>query len=66
VDAKQLVATLREEHGVVISGGQQSLAGKIIRVGHLGWVTREDLDEVFQALRQVLPRVGGKVPVAAR
>lgn len=66
VDGKRLVAVLRDEHGVIISGGQASLAGKIIRVGHLGWVTKADLDQVFQALRLSLPKVGGRVPAAAR
>jgi len=65
VDGKRLVALLREEHGVIISGGQQSLAGKIIRVGHLGWVAKGDLDAVFVALRATLPKVGGKVAVGA-
>ena len=36
VDAAALVAKLRTEHGVVISGGQASLAGKIFRIGHMG------------------------------
>ena len=66
VDGKKLVSLLREEHGVVISGGQQSLTGKIIRIGHLGWVRREDVDDVFTALRAALPKVGGMTPVAAR
>lgn len=66
VDGKRLVALLREEHGIIISGGQQSLAGKIIRVGHLGWVAKGDLDAVFAALRDALPKAGGKVAVAAR
>lgn len=56
VDGKKLVGLMREEHGVVISGGQQSLSGKIIRVGHLGWVNKADLDDVFYALRQALPK----------
>jgi aspartate aminotransferase-like enzyme len=64
VDGKQLVALLREEHGIVISGGQQALAGKIIRIGHVGWVDRADLDAVFAALRVTLPKVGGRTAVA--
>lgn len=64
VDGKKIVSLLRSEHGIIISGGQQSLAGKIIRVGHLGWVTRADLDDVFRALRVTLPKAGGRTPVA--
>ena len=39
VDAAALVANLRTEHGVIISGGQASLAGKIFRIGHMGRTT---------------------------
>ncbi|MGI8916420.1 MAG: pyridoxal-phosphate-dependent aminotransferase family protein, partial [Chloroflexota bacterium] len=64
VDGKKLVALLREEHQIIISGGQQALAGKIIRIGHVGWVQRAELDAVFEALRVTLPRVGGRTAVA--
>lgn len=64
VDGKKLVALLREEHQIIISGGQQALAGKIIRIGHVGWVQRAELDAVFDALRVTLPRVGGRTAVA--
>lgn len=64
VDGKRLVAALREDHGIIISGGQQALAGKIIRIGHVGWVNRADLDAVFAALRVTLPKVGGRTAVA--
>ena len=59
VDAAALVANLRTEHGVVISGGQASLAGKIFRIGHMGRTTEGEIQDVLDALEDVLPRVGG-------
>jgi len=53
---------MRDEHGIVISGGQSTLAGKIFRIGHLGYVTDSDIDDVIRELRQALPKVGYKVP----
>jgi aspartate aminotransferase-like enzyme len=50
----KLLATLREE-GVVLSGGQGSLAGKIFRIGHLGYVDVRDVDDVLDALARALP-----------
>lgn len=47
VDAKALSKRAREEFDVVLGGGQGKLEGKIFRVGHLGWVSQ---DEVAQAL----------------
>ena len=58
VDARRLLALMREEHGVVLAGGQQSLSGKIFRVGHMGYTEPEDIQEVINALSAVLPQLG--------
>jgi len=58
LDVKKLLGILREEHNVVLSGGQQRLEGKIFRIGHLGYVSEEDMDAVGQALRIALPQAG--------
>ncbi len=58
IEAAQLLRLLREEHGVVLAGGQGRLAGKIVRVGHLGWVQEADVDAVAEAMAAVLPRLG--------
>jgi len=56
LDVKKLIQVMREEHQIVLSGGQQSLSGKIFRIGHLGWVTEDEIKEVVSALRVALPR----------
>jgi aspartate aminotransferase-like enzyme len=56
VDLKKLRQILREEHNVVLSGGQAKLDGKIFRIGHLGWVTEADMAEVVAALKVALPK----------
>jgi aspartate aminotransferase-like enzyme len=55
VDGKKLLQILREEHQVVLSGGQHSLEGKIFRIGHLGWVSENDMISVISALKKALP-----------
>ncbi|MFC1914863.1 pyridoxal-phosphate-dependent aminotransferase family protein [Chloroflexota bacterium] len=60
LDTKKLLKILREEHNVILSGGQQSLDGKIFRIGHLGWVTEGDIDTVISALKVALPQAGFK------
>jgi aspartate aminotransferase-like enzyme len=47
-------ARVRDEHGVIVAGGQGQLKGQIIRVGHLGYVTDEDINIVLGALRKVI------------
>jgi len=58
LDTGKLLRLLREEHQIILAGGQQTLAGKIFRIGHLGWVTKNDIEPVISALRVVLPQAG--------
>jgi aspartate aminotransferase-like enzyme len=38
----------------VLGGGQQSLAGRIFRVGHLGWVSQGDVERALDVLEDLL------------
>ena len=58
LDIKKMRKILREEHDVVLAGGQRHLDGKIFRIGHLGWVTDDDIKEVIDAIKKVLPQAG--------
>ena len=58
IDGGKLVALARTENKVVLAGGQGKLSGKIFRIGHLGHVSQEDIEEVLGVLRIVLPKVG--------
>ncbi|MDP2917154.1 MAG: alanine--glyoxylate aminotransferase family protein [Dehalococcoidia bacterium] len=60
VEYKKMSKMLREEYKVVVSGGQQSLDGKIFRIGHLGWVTEKDIEEVISALKLAIPKVAAQ------
>jgi len=65
VEAKRLLQVLREEHQVILSGGQQRLEGKIFRIGHLGWVSEADIKEIVAALKVALPRAGYELAKAS-
>ena len=58
LDVAKLRKILREEHQIVLGGGQQKLNGKIFRIGHLGMVAEEDIEQVLSALKVVLPQAG--------
>jgi len=58
LDINKMRKILREEHKVILAGGQQRLDGKIFRIGHLGWVTEDDIKAVISALKVVLPQAG--------
>jgi aspartate aminotransferase-like enzyme len=56
LDGAKLRQILRTEYGVVLSGGQQKLDGKIFRIGHLGMVDEKDIQEVLAAIKAALPK----------
>ena len=58
MDVKEMLKILREQYQIVLAGGQQSLQGKIFRIGHLGLINEDDIQEILSALKEVLPRVG--------
>jgi aspartate aminotransferase-like enzyme len=56
LDVSKLIQVLRDEYDVVIAGGQGKLSGRIFRIGHLGWVTEDDVKSVLDALAKALPQ----------
>jgi aspartate aminotransferase-like enzyme len=54
LDVNGLRKLLDTKHGVVIAGGQGKMAGKMVRVGHLGAVAEGDVVQVIWALEQAL------------
>jgi aspartate aminotransferase-like enzyme len=57
VNANDLRKILLSENRIVLGGGQQSLDGKIFRIGHLGLVSEGDIKAVISALKAALPKV---------
>ncbi len=55
LDVSKLLQILHKEYNIVLAGGQDILAGKIFRIGHLGWVTEKDMEEILKALNEALP-----------
>ena len=49
---------LREQHDVVIAGGQGKLAPSIWRIGHLGYLDESEFAACFSALQQALVAEG--------
>lgn len=66
IEAKALLDHLRERYDVVIAGGQGKLAGRIIRIGHLGYVHEPELAAALDALGAALGDLGYAVPAGAR
>jgi aspartate aminotransferase-like enzyme len=54
VDPRNLIRILRDDYDTVIAGGQGRVEGQIARVGHMGFVTLQDMVAFFGALEQAL------------
>jgi aspartate aminotransferase-like enzyme len=54
LDVNALRKIIDSKYGVVIAGGQGKMAGKMVRVGHLGAVAEGDVVQVIWAIEQAL------------
>lgn len=57
VDTEALRKVAREEYELIIGGGQGPMRGKIIRVGHLGWVSEQEIYDCFAIIGHILEKV---------
>jgi aspartate aminotransferase-like enzyme len=66
---KSLLSTLRTKHNLILAGGQDSLQGKIFRIGHLGFIDDADAYTILSLLEAGLIDTGlrtrGGLAVAA-
>lgn len=58
-DTTLVQSLLQDKYGVVVMGGQDHLKGKVLRIGHMGWMTNEDLTETADALQSALKEIKG-------
>jgi aspartate aminotransferase-like enzyme len=66
VDGKRLLRDARDQHNVHFGDGQKSLSGRIIRIGHLGWVDDAQIDAALEALAAGLVAQGWDASRAAQ
>jgi aspartate aminotransferase-like enzyme len=58
IDGSKLVKRLKNRFGTIFAGGQDHLKGKIIRIAHLGFISRFDLLDGLAALEFALAEEG--------
>jgi aspartate aminotransferase-like enzyme len=58
VDGKAIVKIMKDTYGVTIAGGQDDYAGRIFRVGHLGYFGDFDIITTLAALEMTLAQLG--------
>jgi aspartate aminotransferase-like enzyme len=61
IDSSAIVLAMRERSGVTVVGGQGELKGKIVRIGHIGYVDVHDVATALTALELALVDAGADV-----
>ncbi|CAI1163877.1 pyridoxal-phosphate-dependent aminotransferase family protein [Serratia entomophila] len=56
LSASSIKNRLEYEHHIVVSTGLGPLAERVIRIGHMGHFTLEEIDEALQAIAQVIEK----------
>lgn len=58
VDIENVRKIMNNKYDIMVTGGQQHLKGKILRIGHCGFVDKFDLIKAFTALEYALKECG--------
>jgi serine---pyruvate transaminase len=61
IDGQEIVATVRTQMGVTLAGGQGDLRGKIVRIGHIGYVDIFDVVTGLAAVELALAEAGADI-----
>lgn len=68
IDSQKLRSQLEEKHRITIMGGQDQAKGKIIRIGHMGMITSDQMVDLFlklyQTLKEMNPTYESARPIA--
>jgi len=64
MDVPRFIADLKQHYGVELAGGQGKLAGKIFRIGHMGYSTPLDMLTTLAAIETKLGQYGAAVAAA--
>lgn len=61
IDIENVRKIMNNKYDIMVTGGQQHLKGKILRIGHCGFVDKFDLIKAFTALEYALKECGHPV-----
>ena len=61
IDGGAVIRAISERHGITLEGGRGPLVGKIVRIGHIGYVDVFEVAAALTALEQELVGAGADV-----
>jgi aspartate aminotransferase-like enzyme len=63
IDGQECYSVLRDRHGIVLAGGHGALRGRIMRIGHMGYMNEFDIVTALAGLEMALAALGHTPPV---
>ncbi len=57
IDSQTVRSQLEQIHDMTTMGGQDQLKGKILRIGHMGYITKKNYELLFIALQKTIPSI---------
>lgn len=57
VDSQKIQKILQDQHKIIVMAGQDHYKSRLIRVGHMGWMTKDDLSKTASALHLAVEQV---------
>jgi aspartate aminotransferase-like enzyme len=61
IDTEKMIKKARDEWGVTLTGGQDEMKGKLFRIGHMGYVSAEDMLVAVATVERALKEAGYKL-----
>jgi aspartate aminotransferase-like enzyme len=58
IDGSALLTKLHRQYGLKLAGGQDNLKGKIVRLGHMGYIDQFDVLAALAGVELVLKEMG--------
>jgi aspartate aminotransferase-like enzyme len=65
IDAEQVRSLMKKKYDIILAGGQDSLKGKIFRIGHLGFVSDREVLTAIASLESTFAELGSKATAGA-
>jgi aspartate aminotransferase-like enzyme len=60
VDGAKVVDICKNRDRILLANGQGDMRGKIVRIGHMGPVTKVEMTKVFGCFQRALKQVRGR------
>lgn len=60
VDGREVVEFAKRRHRILFANGQGELSGRVVRIGHMGWIPRRELERAWRAFKEAMEAMRGR------